>query len=60
MTITLTLGWWIIPAILTVAWIIMPEEPSDFPGLGKMLLLPFVMAPWIVYLGLRVLGWIGT
>lgn len=58
MSVTLTLGWWIIPAVMTVAWVaygFMPARPSDYgadiAGVARLLAsLIVVLISWIVYL----------
>lgn len=58
MSVTLTLGWWIIPAVMTVAWVaygFMPARHDDydatFVGVVRWLTaLAAVQFSWIVYL----------
>lgn len=58
MSVTITLGWWIIPAALTVAWVaygFMPTRHDDYDtkivGVVRLLTaLSAVQFSWIVYL----------
>lgn len=55
----ITIGWWVAPLILTIGavlwWLIVLKDDGGgyIPGLGAMLLLPFVgcgvLFVWLVY-----------
>lgn len=59
--LTITIGWWIIPAIITLIgfiaaiWAIGEDKGGYMAGLGSMLIIgvfifPIVSVSWIIYL----------
>lgn len=53
---TITIGWWIIPVILTIlALRVANAERDDYGIVGMLMLIP-ILAVWLIYLAARLWG----